>query len=92
MLSTRLSRHITLNNPIVSANMDTVTEDDMCIAMAKNGGIGFLHRFSSVAEQVEQVRRVKVRVCGSFVFRCSHTRANAPARRGLHHRGPVPHP
>lgn len=39
--------------------MDTVTEDRMAIALAKQGGIGILHRFLSVAEQVEQVRRVK---------------------------------
>lgn len=58
-LRTQLSTNIFLNNPIVSSNMDTVTEDKMAIAMAKNGGIGILHRFLSVTEQVEQVRRVK---------------------------------
>jgi IMP dehydrogenase len=58
-LRTQLSTNIWLNNPIVSSNMDTVTEDRMAMEMAKNGGIGILHRFSSLAEQVEQVRRVK---------------------------------
>ncbi len=58
-LKTRLSRRIELNNPIVASNMDTVTEDRMAIAMAKAGGIGFLHRYLSVEEQVAQVRRVK---------------------------------
>src|SRR4051812_3640357 len=58
-LKTQLSRNIGLNNPIVAANMDSVTEDKMAIAMAKAGGIGFLHRYLSVEEQVAQVRRVK---------------------------------
>ncbi len=58
-LKTQLSRNIFLNNPIVAANMDSVTEDKMAIAMAKAGGIGFLHRYLSVEEQVAQVRRVK---------------------------------
>lgn len=58
-LKTQLSRNIVLNNPIVSSNMDTVTEAKMAIAMAKAGGIGFLHRYLSVEEQVAQVRSVK---------------------------------
>ncbi len=55
----RLTRTITLNIPILSSAMDTVTEGEMAIAMAQNGGIGVLHRNLSVAEQVEHVRRVK---------------------------------
>ncbi|MBI1366838.1 MAG: IMP dehydrogenase [Alphaproteobacteria bacterium] len=55
----RLTRNITLNIPIMSAAMDTVTEAAMAIAMAQNGGIGVLHRNLSIAEQAEQVRRVK---------------------------------
>ena len=58
-LKTRLSRNISLNNPIVSSNMDTVTEAKMAIAMAKAGGIGFLHRYLSPDEQVRQVMSVK---------------------------------
>ncbi len=58
-LRTRLSRRISLNIPIVSANMDTVTEANMAIAMAREGGIGIIHRFMSVEQQVNEVRKVK---------------------------------
>ncbi len=57
--STRLVGDIRLHIPIVSANMDTVTEAEMAIAMAQTGGIGILHRFMSIEEQVAQVERVK---------------------------------
>ncbi len=56
---TRLTRRINLNIPIVTANMDTVTGSDMAIAMARLGGIGILHRFMSIEENAEEVRRVK---------------------------------
>ncbi|MEZ5920432.1 MAG: IMP dehydrogenase [Parvularculaceae bacterium] len=55
----RLTREITLNIPILSSAMDTVTEAEMAIAMAQNGGLGVLHRNLSVEEQAEHVRRVK---------------------------------
>jgi IMP dehydrogenase len=60
-VSTRamLTREIALNIPILSSAMDTVTEAEMAIAMAQNGGIGVLHRNLSIAEQAEHVRRVK---------------------------------
>src|SRR5512139_3117945 len=57
--ATQLTRDISLAIPIVSANMDTVTEGHMAIAMAQAGGIGILHRFMPVEKQVEEVRRVK---------------------------------
>ncbi|MCJ7622154.1 MAG: IMP dehydrogenase [Anaerolineaceae bacterium] len=57
---TRLTSNINLQIPIVSANMDTVTESDMGIAMAHAGGIGIIHRFMSIDEQVRQVKRVKM--------------------------------
>ncbi len=56
---TRLTPKITLQIPIVSANMDTVTEAEMAIAMARHGGIGIIHRFMSIQEQVAQIERVK---------------------------------
>ncbi len=57
--ATRFSRRIRLHIPIVSSNMDTVTESEMAIAMARAGGIGVIHRFMPTARQVEEVRRVK---------------------------------
>ena len=56
---TRLTRNITLSNPLVSANMDTITEATMAIAMAQRGGIGIIHRFNSIEEQVKEVQKVK---------------------------------
>ncbi len=58
-LKTKLTRHITLNIPFISANMDTVTEAPMAIALAREGGIGIIHRFMTVEEEVEQVNKVK---------------------------------
>ena len=58
-LTTRLSKDITLNVPLVSAAMDTVTEARMAIAIAREGGIGIIHKNMSVEKQVEQIDRVK---------------------------------
>ncbi|MBB5519730.1 IMP dehydrogenase [Amphiplicatus metriothermophilus] len=55
----RLTREIVMNIPILSSAMDTVTEAEMAIAMAQNGGLGVLHRNLSTEEQAEHVRRVK---------------------------------
>src|SRR5947208_15419060 len=57
--STRLTREIPLNIPILSSAMDTVTEADMAIALAQLGGIGVLHRNLSIEEQVIAVRQAK---------------------------------
>ncbi|HEX9076777.1 MAG TPA: IMP dehydrogenase [Anaerolineae bacterium] len=56
---TRLTPKLTLQIPILSANMDTVTESEMAIAMAREGGIGIIHRFMSIEEQTQQIARVK---------------------------------
>src|SRR5512135_2771501 len=56
---TQLTRKICMQAPIVSANMDTVTESEMAIVMAREGGIGIIHRFMSIDEQVRQIERVK---------------------------------
>ncbi|ATG74500.1 inosine-5-monophosphate dehydrogenase [Zobellella denitrificans] len=58
-LRTRLTREINLNIPIVSAAMDTVTEADLAIALAQEGGIGFIHKNMSIEQQAAQVRKVK---------------------------------
>ena len=58
-LATKLTRNISLNLPLVSAAMDTVTESGLAIALAQEGGIGIVHKNLTVQEQAEQVRRVK---------------------------------
>ena len=58
-LSTKLSKNITLNIPLISANMDTVTESTMAVTMARQGGIGIIHRFLTIQEQANQVLKVK---------------------------------
>ena len=58
-LATKLTRNISLNLPLVSAAMDTVTESRLAIALAQEGGIGIVHKNLTIAEQAEQVRKVK---------------------------------
>lgn len=61
VLSTKsmLTKKIALQTPIISANMDVVTESGMAITMAREGGIGMIHRFMTIAEQARQIERVK---------------------------------
>ena len=58
-ISSKFSKNIPLNIPIVSAAMDTVTESEMAIALAREGGIGVLHKNMTIEEQAENVRSVK---------------------------------
>ena len=58
-LSTSFSKNIVLNTPIVSAAMDTVTEANLAIAIAREGGIGIIHKNMSIDEQSKQVKVVK---------------------------------
>lgn len=58
-LRTQVSRRISLDVPVVAANMDTVCEADMAIALGRLGGMGALHRFNTVAAQADMVRQVK---------------------------------
>lgn len=58
-LSTQLTKTIRLNIPMLSAAMDTVTEARLAIALAQEGGIGFIHKNMSIERQAEEVRRVK---------------------------------
>jgi IMP dehydrogenase len=66
-LTTRLSREIALNIPLVSAAMDTVTEARTAICMAREGGLGFIHKNLSIAEQAMEVDKVKKSESGMIV-------------------------
>jgi IMP dehydrogenase len=66
-LTTRLSRNIALNIPLVSAAMDTVTESRAAIAMAREGGIGIIHKNMSIDEQAHEVDKVKKSESGMIV-------------------------
>jgi IMP dehydrogenase len=66
-ITTKLTRNITLNVPIVSAAMDTVTESRMAIAIAREGGIGVLHKNMTIDEQALKVRRVKRAESGMII-------------------------
>ena len=66
-LSTRLTKSITLNLPLISAAMDTVTESEMAITMAQLGGMGILHKSMDIVKQATQVRRVKKFEAGTVV-------------------------
>jgi len=58
-MSTKLAKNLTLNIPMISAAMDTVTDSKMAISMARQGGLGVIHKNMSIAEQAEEVHKVK---------------------------------
>ena len=66
-LQTRLTKEITMNIPLLSAAMDTVTESDMAVALAREGGIGIIHKNLSIENQVKMVDRVKRSESGMIV-------------------------
>ena len=66
-VSTQLTRNITLNIPLISAPMDTVTESEMAIALAQEGGLGVIHKNMSIASQTDQVDKVKRSANGIIV-------------------------
>ena len=77
---TCLSRKISLNIPIVAAAMDTVTDARLAIAIARQGGIGFIHRNMTIDRQAEEVDRVKRSESGMIVDP-SRSRPNFPSAR-----------
>lgn len=87
-LSSHICRKIELKTPIVSANMDTVTESAMAIAMAKEGALGILHRFMTIEEQVRELDKVKAAAIGGPLAASvgvgddAHSRAEALVRAG----------
>ncbi|MGE4482118.1 IMP dehydrogenase [Acidocella sp.] len=87
--NTRLTRRISLNIPLISAAMDTVTEAQMAIAMAQQGGIGVIHKNFTIEEQAAQVRRVKKFESGMVVNPLTifpdQTLADAQALMAQHH-------
>jgi IMP dehydrogenase len=66
-VTTRLTRRITLNIPVLSSPMDTVTESDMAIALAQEGGLGVIHKNMSIAAQTDEVDKVK-RSANGIIF------------------------
>jgi IMP dehydrogenase len=76
---TKLTRSIQLNVPLISAAMDTVTESEMAIAMAREGGIGVLHKNMTISRQVEEVDRVKRSESG-MILNPTTVRANQRVR------------
>ncbi len=93
-LETRLTKTIRLNIPMMSAGMDTVTEYRMAIAMARQGGIGIIHKNMSIEEQAEEVDKVKRSENGvitdPFSLTPEHTLADADALMGKYRISGVP--
>ena len=92
--STRLTRTVSLNIPLISSAMDTVTESGMAIAMAQLGGLGIIHKNMDIAAQAAQVRRVKKHESGMvsnpLTIHPDQTLAEAVALTAQHHISGVP--
>lgn len=94
ILKTKFSRNISINIPIVSAAMDTVTESKMAIALARLGGIGVIHKNMSIEDQAAEVRRVKRSENGMIYDPITITKektvGDALAMMKEHHIGGIP--
>ena len=94
VIESKFSRNIKLNVPIISAAMDTVTESKMAIAMAREGGIGVLHKNMSIKTQAEKVRTVKRSESGMImdpvILPLSSTVGDAKQSMALHRIGGIP--
>ncbi|MEM9837112.1 MAG: IMP dehydrogenase, partial [Bacteroidota bacterium] len=93
-LSSQLTRGLRLNAPIVSAAMDTVTDHNLAIAIARQGGIGIIHKNMSIELQAEEVRRVKRSESGMIVdpvtLHADATVSDAKALMRRHKIGGIP--
>ena len=93
-LQSRFSRNITLNVPVVSAAMDTVTESQLAIAIAREGGLGVIHKNMPIAEQARQVHAVKraenCMIYDPVTIRCGSTVDEALAMMSEYHIGGIP--
>ena len=93
-LTTKLADNLTLNIPIVTAAMDTVTESQMAIAIARAGGLGVIHKNMSIAHQADEVRKVKRSENGviidPFFLTPEHTIAEANELMGRYRISGVP--
>ena len=82
-LRTQLTKNISLNIPMISASMDTVTEARLAIALAQEGGIGFIHKNMSIEQQAEMVRQVKIYEAGvgeTFGWLSCNANAKSPTQ------------
>ena len=93
-LTTKLADNLTLNIPIITAAMDTVTESQMAIAIARAGGLGVIHKNMSIAQQADEVRKVKrsenVVIIDPFFLTPEHTIAEADELMGRYRISGVP--
>ena len=94
ILKTRLSKNITLNTPLISAAMDTVTESKMAIAMAREGGIGIIHKNMSIERQADAIDKVKRSengvIVNPFYLSPEHMVTDANALMAKYHISGVP--
>ncbi len=93
-LSSMFTRNIRINTPVVSAAMDTVTEDELAIAIAREGGIGVIHKNMSIEKQAAQVKRVKraenVMIFDPITINLDATVGEAMNLMGEYHIGGIP--